>query len=385
MHINDVHRGAGCPVGPRHHEAHRMLRHAGQLSTAPAAGDTILGAAVAPGTTNAPRNRKSRHAAKEAPVCEQRTLRPILWRTLNLLLLGALAGVPSYAFGLDHQAPKVKPAPEKGASSGQVSNVGEAGAQVEGASDAHAEARKRGGGDDTIQSIESLQKEMAVFERIRSLKGGECHPWGPGGSAPRVAINLRAPGQVEDAETGLHYNWHRYYNPATGRYLSEDPLLRTIPGFGESAYSYARGNPMRYTDPDGRCPICVAIGVIVAEAIADVLVVGGTAAGVVAGTQIIDHYMNEDSSGENECAPGAPTGAPPTARPQNKPKGPFIAKPDGTIVPVHPLPPGTKPITDIGIGDIPVDRDGVTVGGEVIGDMPKGGAIGDLGTKPDGQ
>ncbi|MEM6274188.1 MAG: RHS repeat-associated core domain-containing protein [Myxococcota bacterium] len=137
---------------------------------------------------------------------------------------------------------------------------------------------------------------------------GECHPWGPGGSAPRVAINLRAPGQVEDAETGLHYNWHRYYNPATGRYLSEDPLLRTIPGFGESAYSYARGNPIRYTDPDGRCPICVAIGVIVAEAIADVLVVGGTAAGVVAGTQIIDHYMNEDSSGENECAPKA--GAP---------------------------------------------------------------------------
>ncbi|MGH9059161.1 MAG: RHS repeat domain-containing protein, partial [Acidimicrobiales bacterium] len=35
---------------------------------------------------------------------------------------------------------------------------------------------------------------------------------------------LRFPGQYADDETGLHYNVFRYYDPATGRYLSQDPL-----------------------------------------------------------------------------------------------------------------------------------------------------------------
>ncbi|MCP2092078.1 RHS repeat-associated core domain-containing protein [Actinosynnema pretiosum] len=40
------------------------------------------------------------------------------------------------------------------------------------------------------------------------------HSWTP----------LRFPGQQHDAETGLHYDVHRYYDPATGRYLTRDPL-----------------------------------------------------------------------------------------------------------------------------------------------------------------
>ncbi|WP_258273348.1 RHS repeat-associated core domain-containing protein, partial [Escherichia coli] len=37
-------------------------------------------------------------------------------------------------------------------------------------------------------------------------------------------FNLRFPGQYYDAETGFHYNWRRYYDPATGRYITSDPL-----------------------------------------------------------------------------------------------------------------------------------------------------------------
>ncbi|WP_408608376.1 RHS repeat-associated core domain-containing protein [Desulfogranum mediterraneum] len=54
---------------------------------------------------------------------------------------------------------------------------------------------------------------------------GEAEPFG----ATRVVIdqlgnNLRFPGQNYDFKTGLHYNWHRYYDPSTGRYISADPI-----------------------------------------------------------------------------------------------------------------------------------------------------------------
>ena len=70
----------------------------------------------------------------------------------------------------------------------------------------------------------------------------------PTGSA---TVNLRFPGQYYDAETGLHYNWHRYYDPATGRYITSDPL-----GLAEglNTYSYAAQNPLSYIDPDGQLP-----------------------------------------------------------------------------------------------------------------------------------
>ncbi len=37
-------------------------------------------------------------------------------------------------------------------------------------------------------------------------------------------MNLRFPGQYADTETGGVYNWHRYYDPPTGRYLQVEPL-----------------------------------------------------------------------------------------------------------------------------------------------------------------
>ena len=40
----------------------------------------------------------------------------------------------------------------------------------------------------------------------------------------REACPFRWPGQYEDSETGLHYNRFRYSDPASGQYLSEDPI-----------------------------------------------------------------------------------------------------------------------------------------------------------------
>ncbi len=63
-----------------------------------------------------------------------------------------------------------------------------------------------------------------------------------------TVINLRFPGQYYDAESGLHYNYHRYYDPYTGRYITSDPI--GLAG-GLNTYLYANANPLYYTDPYG--------------------------------------------------------------------------------------------------------------------------------------
>ena len=62
------------------------------------------------------------------------------------------------------------------------------------------------------------------------------------------SLNLRLPGQIFDAETGLHYNRARYYDPEAGQYLTPDPLGTPD---GPNPYAYAGFNPLRNVDPDG--------------------------------------------------------------------------------------------------------------------------------------
>ena len=56
-----------------------------------------------------------------------------------------------------------------------------------------------------------------------------------------VKNNLRFPDQYYDAETELHYNWNRFYDPETGRYISADPI--GLNG-GMNLYAYVLNNPI---------------------------------------------------------------------------------------------------------------------------------------------
>lgn len=63
-----------------------------------------------------------------------------------------------------------------------------------------------------------------------------------------VTNNLRFAGQYYDAETGLHYNLNRYYNPSIGRYLRHDPI--GLEG-GINLFLYVQNNPVNFIDPEG--------------------------------------------------------------------------------------------------------------------------------------
>lgn len=83
----------------------------------------------------------------------------------------------------------------------------------------------------------------------RQTAWGEIDSVSSNAAAPRNPWSFA--GQWRDDESGLHYNYFRYYDPATGSYISPDPVQ--FRG-GLNFYQYAI-NPTNWIDPYGLiCP-----------------------------------------------------------------------------------------------------------------------------------
>ena len=76
---------------------------------------------------------------------------------------------------------------------------------------------------------------------------GEALGNSPGSGSSPTDCSLRFQGQWEDEESGLHYNFHRYYDPEIGQYLSSDPI--GLLG-GTRTHGYVH-NPVSWMDPWG--------------------------------------------------------------------------------------------------------------------------------------
>ena len=87
-----------------------------------------------------------------------------------------------------------------------------------------------------------------VFGAIRSQTGSSPNQW-------------LFTGEQRDGDSSLYFLRARYYDPAIGRFLSQDPAKAGHP------YVYVENTPTNLTDPDGRCPWCAVAGGIVGGAV----------------------------------------------------------------------------------------------------------------------
>jgi RHS repeat-associated protein len=108
--------------------------------------------------------------------------------------------------------------------------------------------------------------------------------------------NLRFPGQQYDAVVGLHYNYFRDYDPASGRYSQSDPIGL---GGGINTYGYVSANPVMSIDPRGLAGTIPRVGPP-GIVFPDVAIPGTPAndAWVRDASRAIDDLLNPSSSAE---------------------------------------------------------------------------------------
>jgi RHS repeat-associated protein len=122
--------------------------------------------------------------------------------------------------------------------------------------------------------------------------------------------NLRFPGQYADKETNTYQNFHRDYDPSTGRYVQSDPI--GLKGGSFSTYTYVGSNPLGYVDPLGLSSLAACANPVNAAACAEAGIGAGASAGssstagqgaaaATAAAVSADSGSSSSSSDEAEC------------------------------------------------------------------------------------
>jgi RHS repeat-associated protein len=129
------------------------------------------------------------------------------------------------------------------------------------------------------------------------------YPFGGVRVTQGTPIGLRFPGQWFQAESGLHQNWMRDYDPTTGRYIQPDPL--GLDG-GVALYGYALQSPMVYIDPRGENPAAVGGRALCASFPALCKEIGRACVGAVIAGGTWLGIINNSESGGDELGPISP-------------------------------------------------------------------------------
>lgn len=93
---------------------------------------------------------------------------------------------------------------------------------------------------------------VELVDSVSGRVSGSFHAnlWGSGKWSGSRSTSARFQGQYLDAESGLHYNRYRHYDPATSRFITLDPLGRA-PAANPAIYPH---NPIAWSDPLGLVP-----------------------------------------------------------------------------------------------------------------------------------
>lgn len=112
---------------------------------------------------------------------------------------------------------------------------------------------------DAIGSVRAVTSSNgSLVEQHDYYAYGEECTTGPCASSPGIptAQPLHFTGKERDKETGLDYFGARYYGSRLARLTTVDPLLAIGPSLRDpqrwNRYAYAKNNPFKYVDPDGR-------------------------------------------------------------------------------------------------------------------------------------
>jgi RHS repeat-associated protein len=151
----------------------------------------------------------------------------------------------------------------------------------------------------TYQHTDALGSPVATTNSAKTvLQRSEYEPYGYLLNRP-MEDGPGYTGHVTDAATGLVYMQQRYYDPGIGRFLSRDPVTAYNSGDMRqfNGYGYAYNNPYRFTDPDGRCPVCLIP--LIPPALAALgeaaAYTGAILVGLYVGDKISDHIQRADS------------------------------------------------------------------------------------------